>query len=80
MQDAATPTIPHRDNLLGICHALGETFGIDPLWLRMALMLGMLIDFEWAILAYAVGGVAVLAAALLAGGRRTARTVSASPR
>ena len=33
-----THTTPQQDNLLGICHALGETFGFNPLYLRLALL------------------------------------------
>jgi phage shock protein PspC (stress-responsive transcriptional regulator) len=58
----ATP----RDDLLGICHATAQTFGFDPIVLRVLLMLGLLLDFEAAVLAYAVLGLAVLAASLLA--------------
>lgn len=31
-----------KDNLLGICAALGEDFGFNPLYLRIALAAGML--------------------------------------
>ncbi len=61
---SSTPA--HRDNLLGVCHALGGTFGFDPLILRLVLMLGLLLDFQAAVATYAVLGLAVLAAALLA--------------
>jgi phage shock protein PspC (stress-responsive transcriptional regulator) len=60
-----------RDNLLGICHATAQTFGFNPILLRVALMLGLLLDFEAAILTYAVMGLAVVAAALLAPTPRT---------
>lgn len=55
-----------RDNLIGICHTTAQTFGFDPLVLRVALMLGLLLDFEAALATYAVMGLAVLAASLLA--------------
>jgi len=69
-----TPTVPARDNLLGICHATAQTFGFDPILLRVALMLGLLLDFEAALVTYAVMGLAVVAASLLAPtpGRRAA--------
>ncbi len=50
------------DNLLGICHALGETFGFNPLFLRLALLVGVMVDAELALSAYAVAGVAVVTA------------------
>lgn len=55
---------PARDNMLGICNAIGESFGFNPLYLRVALVLGALADFELAIIAYAACGVAVLTATL----------------
>lgn len=64
MTATVTAPAPHRDNLLGVCHALGTTFGFDPLIPRVLLMLGLLLDFEAAIATYAVCGIAVLAAAL----------------
>lgn len=55
---------PHRDNLLGVCHAIGESFGFDPLILRIVLMIGLLLDAEVAVAIYAACGVAVAVAAL----------------
>lgn len=54
----------HRDNLLGICHALGETYGFNPLYLRLALLVGVMLHAQYALIAYAVAGVAVGAAKL----------------
>ena len=61
-----TQTAPSadRDNLLGICHALGDTFGFNPLFLRLALLVGVMVNAEVAVIAYAVAGVAVLTAKL----------------
>ena len=58
-------TAPQPDNLLGICHALGETFGFNPIFLRLALLFGLVVAPEAAVIAYAVAGVAVLASKLL---------------
>ncbi len=58
VRDAAPP----GDNLLGICHALGETFGFDPLFLRVPLIASVLLSFELAIAVYAALGLAVLLA------------------
>jgi phage shock protein PspC (stress-responsive transcriptional regulator) len=62
------------DNLFGVCHALGETFGFNPLFLRVAIVFGILINFEVTAVAYAIAGIAVLAANLLtkASARRNA--------
>ena len=36
------PLAAPKDNLLGICNALGSDFGFNPLWLRLALGLVVL--------------------------------------
>jgi phage shock protein PspC (stress-responsive transcriptional regulator) len=53
-----------RDNLLGVCHAIGDTFGFNPLYLRLVLLVGVMLNAEIAVAAYAVAGIAVLAAKL----------------
>ncbi|WP_442681317.1 hypothetical protein ACSBM8_09190 [Sphingomonas sp. ASY06-1R] len=60
-----TQTTPQQDNLLGICHALGETFGFNPLYLRLALLPPLVIVPQITLLAYAAAGVAVLVSKLL---------------
>lgn len=57
---------PKLDNLFGICHALGETFGVNPLVLRLLFTIGALANFEAAVIVYAAGGVAVLVGTLIA--------------
>ena len=57
-------TAPARDNLLGVCHAIGDTFGFNPLYLRLVLLVAVMLNAEIAIGAYAVAGIAVLAARL----------------
>ena len=57
-------TAPARDNLLGVCHAIGDTFGFNPLYLRLALLVGVMLNAEIAVAAYAVAGIAVLVAKL----------------
>jgi phage shock protein C len=54
----------HADNLLGICHALGETFGVNPLVFRLALITGLLFSAKLTLIAYFTAGVAVLVAHL----------------
>ncbi|WP_116089667.1 PspC domain-containing protein [Sphingomonas crusticola] len=60
-----TQTAPQHDNLLGICHALGETFGFNPIVLRLAFLVGLVLAPEGSMIAYGVAGVAVLASKLL---------------
>lgn len=57
----APVALPHRDNLFGVCHAIGRAFGFNPLYLRLMFMLAMLMNFPLAALGYALSGVAVLA-------------------
>jgi len=65
---------PQQDNLLGICHALGETFGFNPLYLRVGLLLPLVVAPQATMIAYGVGGIAVLASKLLVRGSTKQRT------
>jgi phage shock protein C len=58
-----TPLPLRDDTLLGVCEALGEDFGFNPLWLRIALAVGLLWN------AYAIVGI-YLAAAVIVGASR----------
>ena len=64
-----------RDNLFGICHALGDTFGFNPLFLRIALLIAVMVNAEVTLLAYFGAGIAVLTAKLATrfAGKRAAR-------
>jgi len=64
-----------RDNLFGICHALGDTFGFNPLFLRIALLIAVMVNAEVTLLAYFAAGIAVLTAKLATrfAGKRAAR-------
>jgi phage shock protein PspC (stress-responsive transcriptional regulator) len=64
------------DNLFGICHALGEAFGFNPIFLRIAIVFGILVNFEVTALAYLGAGLAVLAATMLAKLGRRRRIVT----
>jgi len=57
-------TAAKADNLFGVCHALGDSFGVNPLVLRLGFAGAFVIDFKVALLAYAAGAVAVAAGAL----------------
>lgn len=54
-----------KDNLLGICHAIGEDFGFNPIFLRIPLAVGIIFSAQWTLIAYAAMGVMVLASRLL---------------
>jgi phage shock protein PspC (stress-responsive transcriptional regulator) len=58
---AAQPSLPARDDtLLGICQGLGEDFGFNPLWLRLALGASLLWNPPAVLAVYAGLGVLVL--------------------
>ena len=46
-----TPLLLREDTILGVCEAIGRDFGFNPLWLRIALAAGLLVN------AYAVVGI-----------------------
>jgi phage shock protein PspC (stress-responsive transcriptional regulator) len=56
----ATP----KDNLLGICNAVGEDFGFNPLWLRLALGAAFVIQPIGVVIAYLALGLVVLVSRL----------------
>jgi phage shock protein PspC (stress-responsive transcriptional regulator) len=60
------PAPQKLDNLFGVCHALGGAFGFNPLYLRIAIVFGILINFEATAILYAAAGIAVLIAHLIA--------------
>jgi phage shock protein PspC (stress-responsive transcriptional regulator) len=64
MSNQTAPAQSPRDNLFGICHALGETFGFNPLYLRVALLAAVMANAEATVIAYFAAGIAVLAARL----------------
>jgi len=75
---------PAKDNLLGICHAIGEDFGFNPIWLRLVLAVGIVATPEIVLTLYAILGAAVLASRLLTRRRtalrKPAAVVALSPR
>jgi phage shock protein C len=59
----ALPMRPHT--ILGVCEAIGEDFGFNPMFLRVPFAASMLISPTWGIVTYLVLGVLVLASRLL---------------
>ena len=59
--------LPMRSHtILGVCEAIGEDFGFNPMLLRVPLAASVLWSPTWAIVAYFALGVVVLASRLLA--------------
>lgn len=67
------------ENLFGVCAAIGEDFGFNPLWLRIALGVSMLWNPVAVVAIYAWMGIAVLASRLLFPHRRKAAAKPAAP-
>jgi phage shock protein PspC (stress-responsive transcriptional regulator) len=44
MQDDDTNLLLRNDTMLGVCQGLGEDFGFNPIWLRMAFGATLLIN------------------------------------
>ena len=69
--------LTRADTFFGICQALGDDLGFNPIFLRVALA-GMLFWNPWvAIGSYAAGGLIVLASRLLAPEPRVKRIAAA---
>ena len=75
MSNQTAPAQSPRDNLFGICHALGETFGFNPIYLRIVMLVVVMLNAEAALIAYFGAGIAVMAAKLAtrSSGKRAAR-------
>jgi phage shock protein PspC (stress-responsive transcriptional regulator) len=67
----AQPLTASKDNLLGICNAVGEDFGFNPLWLRLALGAVFVVQPVGVVVAYLALGLVVLASRLLVPNRAT---------
>ena len=58
--------LPLRSHtILGVCEALGEDFGFNPIFLRVPLAASVLYSVTWAVGAYLALGLVVLASRLL---------------
>ena len=62
-----------KDHLFGVCAALGEDFGFNPLWLRIGFAVALLFDLEHVLMAYAALGLPLTDAALAAMHREQSR-------
>ena len=56
-----TPLPLRNDTLLGVCEAIGQDFGFNPLWLRLAFIPPMFFSASLTIGAYLALGVVVAA-------------------
>lgn len=65
MQNVQPSLLTRPDTILGVCEGMGEDFGFNPLYLRVALAVGLLVNPPVVIGSYAVLAVAVLVSRLL---------------
>jgi phage shock protein PspC (stress-responsive transcriptional regulator) len=58
--------LPLRSHtILGVCEAIGEDFGFNPMFLRIPLAASVLYSLQWAVGAYLALGLIVLGSRLL---------------
>lgn len=62
---------PAPQNLFGICHRVGEDFGFNPLWLRLAFASALILNPVAVITGYFVLGAIVLSSRMLFPNRQT---------
>lgn len=72
MSDTAHPAPAAKDNLFGVCAAIGEDFGFDPIYLRIGFAVALLFSLEAVLAAYAALGLVVLVSRLIAPNRKPA--------
>lgn len=75
---STAPAAPRQEAMFGICRAVGEDFGFNPLWLRVAFGVGLLVNLEYVIGAYVALGVIVVLSRLLAPNPRQRAHAAAS--
>ncbi|HEX6071450.1 MAG TPA: PspC domain-containing protein [Sphingomicrobium sp.] len=74
-----TPLPLRAHTILGVCEAIGEDFGFNPVWLRVPFAATVLISPIMAIAAYFALGAVVLASRLLFPKPKTAPVVADQP-
>ena len=79
MQSTQTWLIARDDTFLGVCEALGEDFGINPLWLRIGFGVSLLFNPVAVLAAYLGAGVIVLLSRLIAPNPRLEQPASGEP-
>ncbi|MBW4331096.1 PspC domain-containing protein [Stakelama sp. CBK3Z-3] len=65
MQTRTTALFRRPDTLFGVCEGIGQEFGFNANWLRIALAVAMIWNPEVVLAAYLVMGIAVYAARLI---------------
>jgi phage shock protein C len=63
--DTSRNTLMRPDTFFGVCEAIGQDFGFNPLWLRLAFVPPVFFQPAYALAAYLALGLVVLASRLL---------------
>lgn len=71
--------IARDDTFLGVCEALGEDFGFNPIYLRVALGIGLIWNPLAVIAAYLAAGAVVALSRLVAPNPRLAKASAGEP-
>ena len=64
-QQQPVPVTLRAHTILGVCEAIAEDFGFNPLWLRVPFAASVLVSPTYAIASYLALGLVVLASRLL---------------
>jgi len=78
MENETTNLFRRRDTFFGICEAVGEDFGFNPLWLRLAFVAPLFFFPAQTFAGYFALGIVVLTSRLLFPANAAATTLSAS--
>lgn len=70
-----TPLPLRNDTLLGVCEAIGQDFGFNPLWLRLAFIPPMFFSATYTIAAYLALGAVVATTRYFAPNKRASEQV-----
>lgn len=79
MQTARLNPLTRDDTFLGVCQAIGDDFGFNPIFLRLAFALPLLYAPVTTLAAYFALGVVVLASRLLSPNPRQRKVESEAP-
>lgn len=72
-ENRAVPLILRNDTMLGVCTGLGQEFGFNPNYLRVAIASLFLVSFKIAIGLYLALGIALMIGKLLVPAKRAAK-------
>jgi phage shock protein C len=72
-------TFNRPDTFFGVCEAIGQDFGFNPLWLRLAFVPPVFFAPQYALVAYIALGLVVLASRLIFPAKADAVTDVSAP-